>query len=576
MVLQLSAIVQVITMECPTALIWCSLGENRQLLNGSPLDHLPIAPSTLPMPANYDPYSIAALRQELAQMEESIRTRSKNAESRWCSDKWHNLMANNSNTKILASLDALDTHCFDKMDSSNSLELLYTKTFASVPLNVDAKDGAPPFDASQDAPIIRILCEWAVSCQRWGEHRAMAVAWLLDKRQNEIMAAQENSASGSGSGDSEKNNQDDRDSVCSGGGGGGGSYGEPVLQKILFDFLDKDAPVEEPNGSAQNRTQFKNLVHLFSELIRHDVFSHDSYMCTLIARGDLCMRAPQAMSSVSNNLIPSGPISNTKTTSPTSMNIQPPPTNSMDDEYMEKMNFKPKMEEFDDSNVDDDLDKLLQHINTDQNNSMDAPDSPKEPENSNTGTTAAGHGAGGNGAGGNGGGIGNGGANLMEVTSRHYLFAKHFPLPQESDAAASSAQQHDMNQRYILLFGVGKERDEKKHAVKKMSKEICKLFSKKFSIDVADNGRVKKHSRSEFIFEATTNKCQAMAYFDQHFVTWQCAVTVQEMLNSFSAGSSSYLPVQEHVAFLFDLMEMALNIHGLIDMCIQILKVGFD
>lgn len=486
-------------------------------------------------------------------------------------------MANNSNTKILASLDALDTHCFDKMDSSNSLELLYTKTFASVPLNVDAKDGAPPFDASQDAPIIRILCEWAVSCQRWGEHRAMAVAWLLDKRQNEIMAAQENSASGSGSGDSEKNNQDDRDSVCSGGGGGGGSYGEPVLQKILFDFLDKDAPVEEPNGSAQNRTQFKNLVHLFSELIRHDVFSHDSYMCTLIARGDLCMRAPQAMSSVSNNLIPSGPISNTKTTSPTSMNIQPPPTNSMDDEYMEKMNFKPKMEEFDDSNVDDDLDKLLQHINTDQNNSMDAPDSPKEPENSNTGTTAAGHGAGGNGAGGNGGSIGNGGgANLMEVTSRHYLFAKHFPLPQESDAAASSAQQHDMNQRYILLFGVGKERDEKKHAVKKMSKEICKLFSKKFSIDVADNGRVKKHSRSEFIFEATTNKCQAMAYFDQHFVTWQCAVTVQEMLNSFSAGSSSYLPVQEHVAFLFDLMEMALNIHGLIDMCIQILKVGFD
>ena len=49
---------------------------------------------------------------------------------------------------------------------------------------------------------------------------AMAVAWLLDKRQNEIMAAQD-----SGSGDSEKNNQDDRESVCSGGGGGGGAGG---------------------------------------------------------------------------------------------------------------------------------------------------------------------------------------------------------------------------------------------------------------------------------------------------------------------------------------------------------------
>lgn len=32
---------------------------------------------------------------------------------------------------------------------------------------------------------------------------------------------------------------------------------------------------------------FTNLVHLFSELIRHDIFSHDVYLCTLISRGDL-------------------------------------------------------------------------------------------------------------------------------------------------------------------------------------------------------------------------------------------------------------------------------------------------
>lgn len=100
--------------------------------------------------------------------------------------------------------------------------------------------------------------------------------------------------------------------------------------------------------------------------------------------------------------------------------------------------------------------------------------------------------------------------------------------------------------------------------------EICKLFSKKFSIDVAEGGKVKKHSRNEFNFESTTNKCQSMSYFDQHVVTWQCAVTVQEMLNSFAMGNSNYLPVHEHVAFLFDLMEMALNIYGLIDMCIQV------
>ena len=34
-----------------------------------------------------------------------------------------------------------------------------------------------------------------------------------------------------------------------------------------------------------------NLVLLFCEFIRHDVFSHDAYMCTLISRGDLSATA---------------------------------------------------------------------------------------------------------------------------------------------------------------------------------------------------------------------------------------------------------------------------------------------
>lgn len=49
--------------------------------------------------------------------------------------------------------------------------------------------------------------------------------------------------------------------------------------------------------------------------------------------------------------------------------------------------------------------------------------------------------------------------------SRHYVYTTHFPLYQ-----GDTISQHDCNQRYILLFGVGKERDEKKHAVKKMAK----------------------------------------------------------------------------------------------------------
>lgn len=63
--------------------------------------------------------------------------------------------------------------------------------------------------------------------------------------------------------------------------------------------------------------------------------------------------------------------------------------------------------------------------------------------------------------------------------SRHYIYTKHFPLNHEDPSS-----QHDCNQRYILLFGVGKERDEKKHTVKKMAKgwELFKYwFSHYFS-----------------------------------------------------------------------------------------------
>lgn len=57
--------------------------------------------------------------------------------------------------------------------------------------------------------------------------------------------------------------------------------------------------------------------------------------------------------------------------------------------------------------------------------------------------------------------------------SRHYVYTKHFPLNYEDPLS-----QHDCNQRYILLFGVGKERDENKHAVKKMAKGMRLAFGK--------------------------------------------------------------------------------------------------
>lgn len=68
--------------------------------------------------------------------------------------------------------------------------------------------------------------------------------------------------------------------------------------------------------------------------------------------------------------------------------------------------------DYDDSKIDDDLDKLLQHIKEDQQNSMDAPDSPKEDALTGHGTQE---------------GLD---SKMPSSHSRHLLYTTHFPLPQ--------------------------------------------------------------------------------------------------------------------------------------------------
>ena len=106
------------------------------------------------------------------------------------------------------------------------------------------------------------LCEWAVTSMRSGEHRAFVVAKLLERRQSEICGDSDNFSSA-----------DDKDSE---------EIATPtVFQSQLFHYLDGDAPTMD------KKPEFSNLVLLFFELICHDVFSHDSYLCQLISRGDL-------------------------------------------------------------------------------------------------------------------------------------------------------------------------------------------------------------------------------------------------------------------------------------------------
>jgi mediator of RNA polymerase II transcription subunit 12 len=201
---------------------------------------------------------------------------------------------------------------------------------------------------------------------------------------------------------------------------------------------------------------------------------------------------------------------------------------------------------FEDSKIDGDLTNLLNQIK--EGNQLDDPFSPtndnKEKEKNDM-------------------------SGLPDVSksSRHWQYCYHFPLPQDENST------HDCNQRNVLLYGVGRGRDDASRNVKKIHKDVTKLFSKKFSIDVSDGGKVKKHNKGDVIFDQVVRRFQNLSYYDQHCVSYICGQTMIEMLSAFANScNANYLPLPEYVSFLFDLTGLALNIQGILDWCLQILK----
>uniref|UniRef100_A0A673N670 Mediator of RNA polymerase II transcription subunit 12-like n=1 Tax=Sinocyclocheilus rhinocerous TaxID=307959 RepID=A0A673N670_9TELE len=354
-----------------------------------------------------------------------------------------------------------------------------------------------------DDAVVTLLCEWAVSCKRSGPHRAMVVAKLLEKRQTEIEAER--------CGESEV--VDEKGSVSS---GSLSAATLPVFQDVLLQFLDTQAPVLSENES--ERVEFSNLVLLFCELIRHDVFSHNIYMCTLISRGDLA----------SDSHLPR----------PRSPGDEP----SDESERKEQdAGSSVKMEMF----------SPPMHCESKGSPSPEKPASEQESK-----STAKDKGM-------------DPAFPLVYEQPRHIQYATHFPIPQEESAS------HECNQRLVVLYGVGKQRDEARHAIKKITKDILKVLNRKSTAETGgEEGQKRKRSKPEAFptAEDIFSKFQHLSHFDQHQVTSQVSRNVLEQITSFALGMSYHLPLVQHIQFIFDLMEYSLNISGLIDFAIQLLN----
>ncbi|KAM4821379.1 mediator of RNA polymerase II transcription subunit 12-like protein [Thomomys bottae] len=524
----LSCMLQTVTLCCPSALVWnYSTNENKSTNPGSPLDLLQVAPSSLPMPGGNTAFN-QQVRARIYEVEQQIKQRGRAVEVRWSFDKCQESTAGVTISRVLHTLEVLDRHCFDRTDSSNSMETLYHKIFWANQ-NKDNQEVVP-----NDEAVVTLLCEWAVSCKRSGKHRAMAVAKLLEKRQAEIEAER--------CGESEV--LDEKESISSASLTGSSL---PVFQSVLLRFLDTQAPsLSDPNSECE-KVEFVNLVLLFCEFIRHDVFSHDAYMCTLISRGDLSVTGPQS-----------------------------PAGDHVDEHYLK--DHDGKMEEQSimahmgldsgTTNIFDEVDKSDFKTDFGSEFPIFSPMPGESCENINPSLGKR---------------MSVNGEKLMKREKsrdlifpsnydllRHLQYATHFPIP------LGESSSHECNQRTVLLYGVGKEREEARHQLKKITRDILKILNKKSTTEmgVGDEGQKARKNKQETFptLETVFTKLQLLSYFDQHQVTSQISNNVLEQITRFASGASFHLPLAHHVQLIFDLMEPALNINGLIDFAIQLLN----
>ncbi|MGH0165053.1 UNVERIFIED_CONTAM: hypothetical protein FKN15_004543 [Acipenser sinensis] len=83
---------------------------------------------------------------------------------------------------------------------------------------------------------------------------------------------------------------------------------------------------------------------------------------------------------------------------------------------------------------------------------------------------------------------------------------------------------HECNQRMVLLYGVGKQREEARHQLKKITKDILKILNRKSTseTDGDEEQRPKKNKQETFpTLETVFTKLRQLSYFDQHQVTSQ-------------------------------------------------------
>nr|CAB3263723.1 mediator of RNA polymerase II transcription subunit 12-like protein [Phallusia mammillata] len=565
----LGCIIQVTALTCTGALVWYPPGDSK--ICGSPLDLLPCPPSSLLLPevAKEDTDAVEldlATRAAMKEREAEIIRRSSAAEMHWSSDKCQESTAGHTINRVLISLEALDKQNFDRGDP---LDSLYHKIFDQI----NAKDhNEMQMTKACEQAVIGLLCEWAITAKRLGEHRAAVVAKLLDLRQAHYEQTTDDGTADISQNSLNVSNPNQADTTAP---------VEPVqttqtsanttpyFQNLLVSFLDSQAPeLKDPEDTKQLQA-FKNLVLLFTELIEHGVFSHLQYINILISRGDI---TPDQITSL--------PVYKVNSPQNDDMNLSSNKPTSVLGKHMD-----PRMEvdEEDPSSV-----RSMHDVKMEVNDmeflqateSVFSPDSRADRhfldavKTERQGDAATRH---------KGGTSQMRGARMVQGAiwgynhPRHVQYVTHFPIPFQEDGV-----QHEWNQRLMVLYGAGRQKSEVKQAVKKVNRHLMKLVQNKRDLEDKSeestpnttwappnkkSRRSTKSSHSELL-----SRFRALSYFDQNMVTSNAGKTLMQVLNNYISGRN-VLPRLDVVTLLFDLMEEALNVGDLVRLAVSISQI---
>ncbi|VDP88527.1 unnamed protein product [Echinostoma caproni] len=528
-VMSLSSLIVCLTMSCPSAAVWNDIPPvgDHFYLRGSPLDLIPYSLVALPMPRGPE---VIPIRKCLTELEEIIITRGRLAEL-----GWNRQAATNVNgeqvERSLKLLNILDSQNYYVAKELNPMEALFNLIFKDETLHVDT--GA----------LVTTLCDWAVSTHRFGIHRAIIVACLLEQL---WCTFQSNTTS------------------------------RQLFQDTLVAFLDNFSTTLPPFVGDQapiDNEPMKSLVCLFGELIDRQLFDHDAYVRHFIARG--------AFNTSDHPLaFETGSIHHQLGSSTASLGANTPNAHSRATHVPSCL-----------TNLNLSNNATAQHSvaseMSEENDrcSMDNPDSVRS-ELGFQPCAPPTHGS---------------HANNPEkpvqfgstvTRSPHLHFLTQFPIPQGECYA------HEQNQRYQLLYGSVRARDRARSRVRHLVRDIKKLFTKgSYLVDVVQGemGKRKKtkdrekdreqsvsasgggaggsgnsasgggtattgslsstgHRSSEDthsidrLHEDIMSRFVRLSYHDMECVISQCTPTFMKMLNGSSGGSTSNLTSDEHSA----------------------------